>query len=116
MGAQGPLPERTDRSSPDSLPLASTEPTAWRPFTWHELRTSRERHVVRVRIGSRRLSPRERAALNPGAIVSLDNSLDEPVEILVDDEVFGFGQLVVVGGRLAVQISEIRHTRRRRSA
>jgi flagellar motor switch protein FliM len=116
MCAQGPLPQGTDDSPPDACSLESAEPTAWRPFTWHELRQANTRHTVRIRIGSTQLTPRDRAVLSPGKIVSLDSALDEPVEILVDGELFGFGHLVVVGGRLAVQISEMRHVRRRRSA
>ena len=66
--------------------------------------------VADVRLGSRRMTAKEQAGLRVGQIVRLDNSIDEPVEIIVGSDVVAYGEVVIVDGRLAIQVSELRKT------
>lgn len=86
------------------------------PFTWQDLNLSSEKVAVEVRLGSRRVSMRELESLKSGRVVRLDTSLNEPVEIRMDDEVIGYGQMVIVQGQLGIEITELRQAPRRRTA
>jgi flagellar motor switch protein FliN/FliY len=62
---------------------------------------------VAVRLGQARMAIRDILALGPGSVVKLDKQVGEPLELFLQDIKFATGQLVVVGDRLAVRITEI---------
>jgi flagellar motor switch protein FliN len=62
---------------------------------------------VRVLLGRTQLPLREIAQLGNGAVVELDCSPDDPVEIVVNDRVIAHGEVVVVSGNYGVRITKI---------
>ncbi len=62
---------------------------------------------VTVRFGSTQLPLREVADFGVGSMIELDRSVDEPVELLVNNAPFARGEVVVVDGYYGVRISEI---------
>src|SRR3984957_9612209 len=62
---------------------------------------------IRVLLGRTQLCLREIAQLGSGAVVELDCSPDDPVEIIVNDRVIAHGEVVVVSGNYRVRITKI---------
>ncbi len=62
---------------------------------------------VRVLLGRTQLPLREIAQLGNGAVVELDCSPDDPVEIVVNDRIIAHGEVVVVAGNYGVRITKI---------
>jgi len=62
---------------------------------------------IRVLLGRTQLSLRDIAQLGSGAVVELDCSPDDPVEIIVNDRVIAHGEVVVVDGNYGVRITKI---------
>ncbi len=62
---------------------------------------------IRVMLGRTTLSLRDVAQLGSGAVVELDCSPDDPVEIIVNDRVIAHGEVVVVSGNYGVRITKI---------
>ncbi len=62
---------------------------------------------IRVLLGRTQLSLRDIAQLGNGAVVELDCSPDDPVEIVVNDRVIAQGEVVVVSGNYGVRITKI---------
>jgi len=62
---------------------------------------------IRVLLGRTQLSLRDIAQLGSGAVVELDCSPDDPVEIIVNDRVIAHGEVVVVSGNYGVRITKI---------
>lgn len=62
---------------------------------------------IRVLLGRTQLCLREISELGSGAVVELDCSPDDPVEIIVNDRVIAQGEVVVVGGNYGVRITKI---------
>jgi flagellar motor switch protein FliN len=62
---------------------------------------------IRVLLGRTQLSLRDIAQLGNGAVVELDCSPDDPVEIIVNDRVIAQGEVVVVSGNYGVRITKI---------
>jgi flagellar motor switch protein FliN len=62
---------------------------------------------IRVLLGRTQLCLREIAELGNGAVVELDCSPDDPVEIIVNGRVIAQGEVVVVGGNYGVRITKI---------
>jgi flagellar motor switch protein FliN/FliY len=62
---------------------------------------------IRVLLGRTQLSLRDIAQLGSGAVVELDCSPDDPVEIVVNDRVIAHGEVVVVSGNYGVRITKI---------
>jgi len=62
---------------------------------------------VRVLLGRTQLPLRDIAQLGNGAVVELDCSPDDPVEIVVNDRVIAHGEVVVVAGNYGVRITKI---------
>lgn len=62
---------------------------------------------IRVLLGRTELSLRDIAQLGSGAVVELDCSPDDPVEIIVNDRIIAHGQVVVVAGNYGVRITKI---------
>ena len=62
--------------------------------------------LITLRLGHRSLALREIANLTTGSVVELDESLAEPVEILVGERVIARGEIVSVDGCYGVRITE----------
>ena len=62
---------------------------------------------IRVLLGRTQLSLRDIAQLGSGAVVELDCSPDDPVEIMVNGRVIAHGEVVVVSGNYGVRITKI---------
>jgi flagellar motor switch protein FliN/FliY len=62
---------------------------------------------IRVLLGRTQLCLRDVAHLANGAVVELDCSPDDPVEIIVNDRVIAHGEVVVVSGNYGVRITKI---------
>jgi len=62
---------------------------------------------IRVLLGRTQLSLRDIAQLGSGAVVELDCSPDDPVEIIVNDRVIAHGEVVVASGNYGVRITKI---------
>ena len=62
---------------------------------------------IRVLLGRTQLCLRDIANLGNGAVVELDCSPDDPVEIIVNDRVIAHGEVVVVSGNYGVRITKI---------
>jgi flagellar motor switch protein FliN/FliY len=60
-----------------------------------------------VRFGRTIMSLKALAALGPGSIVSMGRSPDEPVELLVSDQVIARGEVVIVGGNYGVRVTQL---------
>jgi flagellar motor switch protein FliN/FliY len=62
---------------------------------------------IRVLLGRTQLSLRDITQLGNGAVVELDCSPDDPVEIIVNDRVIAHGEVVVVSGNYGVRVTKI---------
>lgn len=60
-----------------------------------------------VEAGSARLPLAALLALDQGAIVELDRLADDPLDILANGKLIARGEIVTVGDRLAVRITDI---------
>lgn len=62
---------------------------------------------VSVRIGTVALTVAELLELQGGAVITLEQKVDDPVEVLVGDRVVALGELVSVGDEIGVRITQI---------
>ncbi|WP_456323584.1 flagellar motor switch protein FliY [Hydrogenimonas sp.] len=62
---------------------------------------------LRVRIGSKRMLLKDVLSMDIGSVVELDQLASDPLEILVDDKVVAYGEVVIVDGNFGVQITHI---------
>ena len=60
-----------------------------------------------VRFGRTQMTLKTLAALGPGSIVDMGRSPDEPVEMLVGEQVIARGEVVIVGGNYGVRITDL---------
>jgi flagellar motor switch/type III secretory pathway protein FliN len=98
----------------DVLPFA--RPRGPQPFTWQDLREEQPAVPVHIRLGKTRLPAGDANPPAAGAILVLDRSIDEPVEIVVAGQVVGLGRLVVAHNKLAIQVCQVIRGGRARSA
>jgi flagellar motor switch protein FliN/FliY len=62
---------------------------------------------VTIELGATELPLRKILELGPGSIVRLDRSLGEPADILVNGELVGRGEVVVVDDQFGVRVTEL---------
>jgi len=62
---------------------------------------------IRILLGRTELSLKDVAQLGSGSVVELDCSPNDPVEIIVNDQVIAHGEVVVVSGNYGVRITGI---------
>jgi flagellar motor switch protein FliN/FliY len=62
---------------------------------------------LQIRLGSTRMKLEEVLRIAPGAILELDRTEDEPLEVLANGRVIARGQVVVVDERFGLKITEI---------
>jgi len=63
--------------------------------------------TLSVEIGSHRLSLRDLLSVEPGQLVPLDRMTSEPVDILVNGKPFARGEVVAIGDRFGVRLTEL---------
>jgi flagellar motor switch protein FliN len=63
--------------------------------------------AVALRFGSRRLQLRDVLDLGPGAVIELDRQVHEPVDLLLDGRLLARGEVVVVDGNYALEVTEV---------
>lgn len=83
--------------------LLLTAPAAESPF--HTLSDLPVR--VTAIIGRTRLPIGDLLRSEPGAVLELDRNTGDPVEILVNDRLIARGEIVTIGDRLGVTITEL---------
>lgn len=62
---------------------------------------------VTVQVGRTRLSLADLVALGPGSLVPLDREAHEPADILVNGKVVARGEVVTIGEKYGVRITEV---------
>jgi len=62
---------------------------------------------IEVRVGSASLSLDALLACSPGTVIELDAAVGDPAEVLIGGRPVARGELVAVGDRLGVRITEI---------
>jgi flagellar motor switch protein FliN/FliY len=62
---------------------------------------------VTVRFGLSELPLRELVRFGVGSMIELDRTVDEPVELLVNNYPFARGEVVVIDGYYGVRVTEI---------
>jgi flagellar motor switch protein FliN/FliY len=70
---------------------------------------------VKVRIGKKRMLLKDVLNMDIGSVIELNQLANDPLEILVDNNVIAQGEVVIVDGNFGVQITTI-GTRRERLA
>lgn len=63
--------------------------------------------ALSARIGVVRKAISEIIDLQPGAVVDLDRSASEPIDVVIGDKLIAHGEIVVVDDRYGVRITEI---------
>ncbi|GAA7089709.1 flagellar motor switch protein FliY [Helicobacter pylori] len=62
---------------------------------------------VKVRIGQKKMILKDVVSMDIGSVVELDQLVNDPLEILVDDKVIAKGEVVIVDGNFGIQITDI---------
>lgn len=62
---------------------------------------------LKVRIGSKKMLLKDVLSMDIGSVVELDQLANDPLQILVDDKVIAFGEVVIVDGNFGIQITQI---------
>jgi flagellar motor switch protein FliN/FliY len=68
---------------------------------------------VRVRIGKKRMLLKDVLNMDIGSVIELNQLANDPLEILVDNNVIAEGEVVIVDGNFGVQITSIGTKRER---
>ena len=63
---------------------------------------------VTVQVGSTRVSLSELVAMKPGSLITLDREAHDPADILVNGKVVARGEVVTIGEKYGVRITEVR--------
>jgi flagellar motor switch protein FliN/FliY len=97
---QQPLP-----ASPENVETVSAQPAAGVNAAASLLMGVKM--PIRILLGRTELSLKDVAQLGNGSVVELDCSPNDPVEIIVNDQVIAHGEVVVVSGNYGVRITGI---------
>jgi flagellar motor switch protein FliN/FliY len=62
---------------------------------------------VKLRFGTRRMLLRDVLALSAGVVIELENTLQSPVDLLLDGRLIAQGDVVVVDGKYGLRITEV---------
>lgn len=60
-----------------------------------------------VEVGAVKMSLREVLALEVGAVHALDRRVDQPVDVLINERLIARGEIVSIGDRFGVKLTEI---------
>jgi flagellar motor switch protein FliN/FliY len=95
------LPARLPQADPEAL-------LAQRSQTSRTLELLREIELpVSISFGRAEMALRDVLKLTAGSVVELDRSIDDPVELIVNDTVVALGEVVVVEGNYGLRIQKI---------
>jgi len=62
---------------------------------------------VKLRFGTRRMLLRDVLALSSGQVVELEDTLDSPVDLLLDGRIIARGEVVVVDGKYGLRVTQV---------
>jgi flagellar motor switch protein FliN len=62
---------------------------------------------VSIEVGRRRMAIRDLAAIDVDDVVELEQQVDAPISLVVGGRVVARGELVVVGQRMALRVTEL---------
>ncbi len=62
---------------------------------------------ITVRFGTADIALRDIVRFGIGSMIELDRTVDEPVELLINNYPFAFGEVVVVDGYYGVKVTDI---------
>ena len=96
---------QTDEHSREEVEREQPAGTAATPGSLSRLGDIEVRAAVEV--GAAELLLRDVAALGPGSVVRLDRLVGDPAELTVNGRLFARGDLVVVGDRLGLRITDL---------
>jgi hypothetical protein len=102
-------PSERNRSELSAVPCRQ-------PFAWQDLNAPASSHAVRIELGRTTLVGSAGDLAFAGALVKLDSHGDDTVDIVVAGQVIAYGRLVVVQGKLAVEICQVVHRLGRHAA
>lgn len=60
-----------------------------------------------LQFGSREMPLHEVLQLGPGDVLELDRHVSEPVDLVIGDRIVARGEVVIVSGNFALQITEV---------
>lgn len=60
-----------------------------------------------VEVGAVKMSLRDVLALRVGAVHALDRRVDQPVDVLINERLIARGEIVSIGDRFGVKLTEI---------
>ena len=86
------------------------------PFAWQDLQAEQSPRPVTIRLGRAPLHESLTDAARHGSIIPLDGGTDDTVDVVVDGVIVGQGRVVVVQGKLAVELVRVAERRLQRSA
>jgi flagellar motor switch protein FliN/FliY len=87
--------------------IAPAEPQTTRPRMLNTKLIDAVEIVLEGFLGSVRMTVAELTALKEGAVIPLDATLNTPVELRLNGVAVGRGELVAVGDKFAVRLTEI---------
>ena len=62
---------------------------------------------IRIELGRAALSARDLAAVKEGDVIPLETLVDSLVELFVGEQLIGRGVMVVVEGKIGIQVTEL---------
>jgi flagellar motor switch protein FliN/FliY len=63
--------------------------------------------AVKLRFGTRRMALRDVLALSSGLVVELEDTLDSPVDLLLDGRIIARGEVVVIDGNYGLRVTSV---------
>lgn len=113
-GTRGVLRVLADDELTESLRIAewSVEQSATNDIGHQTVSSELERVIdvpltVSLRFGQRTMRLREVLELNTGALVELDRQVEDPVDLILDDQVIARGEVVIVDGNYGLRVTQI---------
>ncbi|PZU49891.1 MAG: flagellar motor switch protein FliN [Sphingomonas sp.] len=93
-------PDAAEESDPRTAPLQQSVPAGLAAL---EL-------TLTVEVGQLRIPLKDLMAVEPGQLLALDRMTAEPVAVLVNGKLFARGEIVAVGERFGVRLTDIADT------
>jgi flagellar motor switch protein FliN len=63
--------------------------------------------TVKLRFGTRRMALRDVLALSSGMVVELEDTLDSPVDLILDGRIIAHGEVVVIDGNYGLRVTSV---------
>lgn len=76
------------------------------PFCWQTVDVGGDDVSPRIRVGTKEVSHDSEPA--SGDVLVLDQEVDAPVEVMVGHDVIATGRIVVIRGKLAIEVRQVR--------